>query len=100
MKKIVFIGGGSAKFVTKLVRDMFTFPALQELQITLMDIAPERMERTEQLLQMVIAEQGLPATVECATDQRAALAGADYVIVTIMVGGFEKYYSDGAIPAS
>ena len=47
-----------------------------------------RMARTERLLNLVIAEQKLPATVAVTTDQRAALAGADYVIVTIMVGGF------------
>ncbi|MBE3134064.1 MAG: alpha-glucosidase/alpha-galactosidase, partial [Acidobacteria bacterium] len=32
-------------------------------------------------------------------DQRAALDAADYVIVTIMVGGFRHYRSDGEIPA-
>jgi len=98
MRKVTFIGGGSAKFVTTLVRDMFTFPALRDLHITLMDIDAARLHRTERLVNRIIDEQQLPATVDATTDQRAALAGADYVIVTIMVGGFEKYHSDSVIP--
>ena len=98
MRKITFIGGGSAKFVSTLVQDLFTFPEMQDTHFTLMDIDAERMARTERLINMLITEHGLPATVDATTDQRAALDGADYVIITIMVGGFEKYYSDGAIP--
>jgi alpha-galactosidase/6-phospho-beta-glucosidase family protein len=40
----------------------------------------------------------LPATVCSTTDQREAIYGADFVVITIMVGGFKHYESDGLIP--
>ncbi|MCY3021598.1 MAG: alpha-glucosidase/alpha-galactosidase [Planctomycetota bacterium] len=98
MAKITFIGGGSAKFVSGLVRDLFTFETLRDSRIALMDINSERMERSARLIRKMIADLKLPATVETTTDQARALHGADYVIVTVMVGGFKHYESDGAIP--
>jgi len=98
MAKVTFIGGGSAKFVAGLVRDLFSFEELRDSKICLMDIDPGRLDRSARLVRKIIADQKLPATVETTLDQRAALAGADYVIVTIMVGGFKHYESDGTIP--
>jgi alpha-galactosidase len=99
MKKIVFIGGGSAKFVREVAVDMFLYPELGEVDITLMDIDLAKAQRSEQLLRKIIAERGVPARVSATDDQRRALEGADYVVVTIMVGGFKHYKSDGDIPA-
>lgn len=99
MRKVTFVGGGSAKFVRELVVDMFHFPELQDTHICLMDIDLERAGRSERIVRKIIADRKLPATVEATTDQRAALAGADYVVITIMVGGFESYWSDYEIPA-
>lgn len=98
MPTIAFIGGGSAKFVSTLARDLFSFPALQDVHISLMDIDEERVTRSERLIQLLIREMGIPATVSATTDRRKALEGADYVIITIMVGGFNRYRSDGEIP--
>ncbi len=97
-RKITFIGGGSAKFVSGLVRDLFTFEELQDARICLMDIDEGRMDRSKRLVGKMIEERKLPAAVSTTTDQRAAVDGADYVIVTVMVGGFKHYESDGAIP--
>lgn len=99
MAKITFIGGGSAKFVFDSVKDMFSFEELQDVNICLMDIDSERVERAGAIVQKMISDQHLPATVETTTDQKHALDGADYVIITIMVGGFKHYKSDGEIPA-
>ena len=99
MKKVTFIGGGSAKFVRELVVDMFHFPELQDCRITLMDIDGTRAQRSEQIVRKIIADRKLPAQVESTTDQRKALEGADYVIITIMVGGFESYRLDYEVPA-
>ena len=98
MAKITFIGGGSAKFVSGLVRDLFTFEALHDARLCLMDIHAERLARSARLVRKIIADLKLPATIETTTDQRAAIAGANYVIVTVMVGGFAHYESDGLIP--
>jgi len=96
--KITFIGGGSAKFVAKLLQDLFTFESLHAANICLMDIDAQRMQRSARLIQKIIGDLKLPAKISTTTDQRAAIAGADYVIITIMVGGFKHYESDGAIP--
>ncbi|MCC7145895.1 MAG: alpha-galactosidase [Phycisphaeraceae bacterium] len=99
MAKVAIIGGGSGKFVRELMVDFFTFEALRDLKITLMDINAERVDRSKRLVEKIIGELKIPATVEATTDQRRALAGADYVIITIMVGGFESYHADVAVPA-
>ena len=38
MTKITFIGAGSLEFTFELVRDILTFPLLQDAAIALMDI--------------------------------------------------------------
>ena len=99
MCKIVIIGGGSAKFVREVMVDLFSFEEFQSCRLTLMDIDRERVERSERLVNKIIRDRKLNAVVESTLDQRRALEGADYVIITIMVGGYEHYYSDVAIPA-
>jgi len=99
MKKIAFIGGGSAKFVFTLIKDLFSYEELQQVHISLMDIDAERLERSRAIIQKVISDRKLPAKVEATLDQKRALAGADYVIITVMVGGFKHFKSDGEIPA-
>jgi alpha-galactosidase len=44
MVKIAFIGAGSLGFTRNLVRDVLTFPLLQDATLSLMDIDPERLE--------------------------------------------------------
>jgi alpha-galactosidase len=99
MSKVTFIGGGSAKFVRELVVDLFAFEELRDSHICLMDIDAERLARSEQIVRKMIMDRKLPARVETTTDQRRALAGADYVVITIMVGGFDAYGADTAIPS-
>jgi alpha-galactosidase len=98
MPKITFIGGGSAKFVSELVKDIFTYPALRSSRICLMDIDAERLDRAKRIVTKLIGEFKATATVETTMDQRAAVAGADYVVMTVMVGGFKHYKSDATIP--
>jgi len=98
MAKVTFIGGGSAKFVAGLVRDLFSFEELRDSAICLMDINEERLARSERLVAKMIGDLKLPATVSATTNQRQAIEGADYAIITIMAGGFKHYESDGAIP--
>ncbi len=98
MPKITFIGGGSAKFVSELVKDVFSYPKLRDSHICLMDIDRERLERAERIVKRLIDDLGIPATVETTTNQRAAVAGSDFVVCTVMVGGFKHYESDARIP--
>ena len=43
MTKIAFIGAGSLEFTRELVRDILTFPLLEDSTISLMDIDAERL---------------------------------------------------------
>ncbi|MBI5722659.1 MAG: alpha-glucosidase/alpha-galactosidase [Planctomycetes bacterium] len=101
MKKIAFIGGGSAKFVRTNVIDLLSFPELREagFELNLMDINPQRLDRARALLEKMISEQKANLYVRATTDLQTALSGADFVIITIMVGGLRHYESDTFIPA-
>ena len=44
MTKIAFIGAGSLEFTSNLVRDILTFPLLEDAHIALMDIDAERLD--------------------------------------------------------
>lgn len=88
MPKIVFIGAGSAVFSRALLQDLFTFPELHNAQIALMDIDPVRLADTERVAANVAGHAGADPTIVATTDRRRALAGADYVINMIQVGGY------------
>jgi alpha-galactosidase len=98
-RKITLIGGGSAKFVRELSVDFFSYPLLQDSHICLMDLNRERVEISERLIKKIIADRKLSATVSSTLDQREAIAGSDYVIITIMVGGLDAYQKDVVIPS-
>jgi len=96
--KVAIMGAGGVVFPLRLMGDMLSFPALQGATYALMDVDLERAERTATVARELAAHHGFPATIEATDDRRAALTGADYVIVTFMVGGGEVYRHDMEIP--
>ncbi len=98
MKKIAFIGAGSFGFTRKLVKDILTFPALNECELALMDIDPERLDAIERAVRKIVAAGKYPATVSATTDRSAALDGADGVVITILQGGVEVWRRDIEVP--
>ena len=98
MPKIAFIGAGSFGFTRKLVRDLLTFPSLEGADIALMDINSERLEFAERAVKRIVETGGYPATVLAAQDRAEALEGADFVIVTILVGSTDIWGNDITIP--
>lgn len=48
MIKITFIGAGSLDFTEELVREILTFPLLQDATLSLMDIHTERLQFAEE----------------------------------------------------
>ncbi len=89
MTKITFIGAGSTVFAKNMMGDIWGYPELADATICLMDIDPKRLRQSEQVSRHVIKALGINPTVECATDRREALRGADYVVCMIQVGGYE-----------
>ena len=98
MPKITLIGAGSVVFTRNLCSDILLTPALQQSTIALMDIDPERLTQARDLVQAVVDQRGLKASVEATTDRREAVRGADYVITTFQQGGLDAYTLDIEIP--
>ncbi|MGN1095302.1 MAG: alpha-glucosidase/alpha-galactosidase [Eubacteriales bacterium] len=84
-EKIVIIGAGSWNFTRAISRDIFTYPALSDSHIVLVDIPEGQryMIAAEKIIQKTIEQGGYAATVESTLDRRAALKDADAVIITI-----------------
>jgi len=89
MTKIAFIGAGSTVFMKNLIGDALSMPALAGATIALMDIDPKRLAESEMVCAKMIATLGVPARLETHTDQRRAIAGADFVIVAFQIGGYK-----------
>ncbi|MFV0399022.1 MAG: alpha-galactosidase [Oscillospiraceae bacterium] len=99
-KKFAFIGAGSTVFTRNLSRDILTFPAFQDAHIVLMDIDEDNLALAKAAVEKIVAAGGYPATVEATTDRVKALEGADGVLCTIAVGGWEAAKLDIEIPES
>src|SRR5512137_1006190 len=98
MTKITFIGAGSLGFTGELVRDVLTFPLLEDATISLMDINAERLEWSKKGVEKIIAARKSPAKVEATLDRAQALKGADVVLTTILAGSTEVWRHDIEIP--
>ncbi|MBA2278118.1 MAG: hypothetical protein H0W06_10180, partial [Chloroflexia bacterium] len=96
--KIAMIGAGGVVFPLRLMGDFLSFPELRGATYALMDIDLGRAERTAAAARELAAHHGFPARIEATTDQRAALDGADYVVITFQVGGIEAFRHDVEIP--
>ena len=98
MRKVVFIGAGSLTFTRNLVRDLLTFPLLQNGTIALVDIDEERLDFARRAVEALVARAGLPVKVTADTDRKKALRGADAVLCTILSGDFRVWRHDIEIP--
>ena len=98
MTKVTFIGAGSLGFTRELVRDILTFPLLENTEIALMDIDHERLDFSRQAVEKIITLGNYPSKVTATLDRVEALRGADVVLTTILAGGTEVWRHDIEIP--
>jgi alpha-galactosidase len=98
MPKITLIGAGSLVFTRNLCKDILLAPCLRDCTINLMDIDPQRLERSRQIAQSIVEHRKLPAKIEATTDRESAIQNADYVITTFQQGGLDAYKLDIEIP--
>jgi alpha-galactosidase len=98
MTKIAFIGAGSIGFTRELVRDILTFPLLENTEIALMDINAERLDFAKRSVEKIIALGKYPATVTATLDRVEALRDANVVLTTILAGGTDIWRHDIEIP--
>ncbi|MCA1597148.1 MAG: alpha-glucosidase/alpha-galactosidase, partial [Chloroflexi bacterium] len=87
--RITFIGAGSVVFTKNLLGDILSFPELAESQIALMDIDEERLRTAKRVAEKVADAVGARPKITAHTNRREAIEGANYVIDTIQVGGYE-----------
>ncbi len=96
---VCFVGAGSAEFTRQLLRDLLEYDDLDELTLVMHDIDPRRLQLAEGLARIAVERHGRPATVRVDADLRSALAGADFVINAVNIGGHAATLVDFEIPA-
>ena len=98
MTKITFIGAGSLGFTAGLVRDILTFPLLEDAHISLMDINAERLDFAQKNVLKLVEAGKRPARVTATLNRADALEGADVVLTTILAGSTDVWRHDIEIP--
>ena len=98
MVKIAMIGAGSLTFTKRLVTDVLAVPELHDTEFRLMDISAENLDMSAQMVNKIIADNDLDATVVQTLDRREAIRGADYVVSLARVGGLDAFAQDIEIP--
>ena len=97
--QITIVGGGSYQWSPELLADLLSTPSMAGCHIVLEDIDPAPLGAMRALGERISDALGAKATFETTTDQRRALDGADFVVVTISTGGFESMRVDLETPA-
>ncbi len=89
MRKITFIGAGSTVFAQHLLGDILSYRELADSAITLFDIDSERLSTSQVVAHRLAEKLSVHPTIEATTNRDEALAGADYAISMIQVGGYQ-----------
>jgi len=89
MPKITFMGAGSSVFAKNVLGDCMMSLALQNSDIALFDIDPQRLKDSENMLNNINKNNGGHANITAYSDRRKALESANYVVNAIQVGGYE-----------
>jgi alpha-galactosidase len=99
MTRIVIIGAGSLEFSSRLTADLLTYAALRDTHFALVDLDEERLEYAGRIVARIFKEGDYPdASFSLHSQRRQALIGADYVISSILVGGYEAIQAEIDIP--
>ena len=89
--KIGVLGAGSSVFSMNLIKDLCLTEKLHNSEICFMDISPERLEGSYGLCTRLAAEMGIPLKITKTTDRAECLRGADFVVDTILIGGYRGW---------
>jgi len=94
-QKLVLIGAGSTVFTQRLVADIILAGEADRWELAL---DPVTLEAVDKLVGKMLHAKGAAIPVTATTDRRTVLAGADYVVTTIAVGGRAGWQRDIEIP--
>jgi alpha-galactosidase len=99
--KVSLVGAGSISFALGALQDLVLSEKLRnqvELEIALMDIIEENLDRTYQYANEMFTEFKHQAKIWKTTDLKSALANSDFVIVAIEVNRYFYWSQDFHIP--
>ncbi|MGC9063546.1 MAG: alpha-glucosidase/alpha-galactosidase, partial [bacterium] len=89
MAKISVIGAGSVAFSLSLIQDFALTKGLSGSTITFMDINEDRLDMVYGLASRYIKELGMDLNLKKTFDREKAIDGADFVINTVKVDGYD-----------
>src|SRR5438067_6268199 len=92
------IGAGSVVFSKNLTGDILSYPEFKNASFSYMDIDADRLQVGASLCRKVAKALGADPKIEATQDRRSALAGADFVINMVQIGGFDSTLVDFEIP--
>ncbi len=98
MPRIVLVGAGSVEFTRNLLGDFLSYPELRESDIVLHDIDGDRLATAQRMATWTAEALGAAPTIRGSLDRTEALAGADFVVNTIQVGGARATQLDFDVP--
>jgi len=96
--KVAMIGAGSVVFSKNLTGDILSYPEFRDATLSYMDIDADRLEVGAALCRKVARGLGANLQVEATSDRGRVLAGADFVINMVQIGGFDSTLVDFEIP--
>lgn len=96
---LVLIGAGSAVFTRGLLADLIGADDLGSWQIRLVDVDPVALDVAVRLAEQMVAARDVDGRISVvgSTDRRAVLAGADFVVTCVGVGGRPAWQLDHEI---
>ena len=98
MCKVAIIGAGSLVFTKQFLNDMFGTPCMEGSTYALMGPTMWKLEKMKQYADQIREKNNIDANIYCTTDRKDALEGADFVVLTFLIGGNEAYKYDIDIP--
>ncbi|CAN5552059.1 hypothetical protein BH10PLA1_BH10PLA1_10550 [soil metagenome] len=98
MIKVAFIGAGSVVFSKNLTGDILGYPEFRNATLSYMDIDNDRLQVGAALCHKVAKGLDASPKIEATLKLREALAGADFVINMVQIGGFNSTLVDFEIP--
>ena len=96
--KLVLIGAGSTVFTQRLVADLILTGQADKWELALVDIDPITLGAVDRLVRKMLAFKGVNFPVVSTVNRRDVLAGADFVVTTIAVGGRRGWELDITVP--
>jgi alpha-galactosidase len=97
MIQIAVVGAGSVVFTGRLIVDLCLTRSLSGSTVVLMDIDKKRLNTMYNLATKYAREMNADLRIKKTTDTEEALSGADFVIDTVKIGGYEPMEAERKI---